>query len=84
MGAPLDAEDVKMETDKQAAELQGKAQEIDHAKIESDVAALRQLAKQGKTQEAVDGLLNIEKQQRVAEDVVGTKMACTAILEVRS
>lgn len=82
MGAPLDAEDVKMETDKQAAELQGKAQEIDHAKIESDVAALRQLAKQGKVQEAVDGLLNIEKQQRVAEDVVGTKMACTAILEI--
>ncbi|GAB4818648.1 hypothetical protein N2152v2_005694 [Parachlorella kessleri] len=82
MEAPLDAEDVKMETDNQAAELQGKAQEIDHAKIESDVAALRQLAKQGKAQEAVDGLLNIEKQQRVAEDVVGTKMACTAILEI--
>lgn len=30
---------------------------------------------------AVDKLLTLEKQQRLAEDVKGTKMACTAILD---
>ena len=37
---------------------------------------------QGKFNEALEGLLNVEKQQRLAEDITATKMACTAILEV--
>lgn len=52
--------------------------------VEADIAALKELAKQGKTQEAVDGLLAVEKAQRLAEDVVGTRLACLAVLEVRA
>ena len=37
----------------------------------------------GQKAEAVDALLNLEKSQRLAEDVGGTRRACTAILEVR-
>lgn len=31
---------------------------------------------------ALDKLLNLEKQQRLAEDVTGTKLCCTAILDI--
>jgi len=37
---------------------------------------------QGQVTEAVDALLNLEKAQRLAEDVGGTRRACQAILEV--
>ena len=37
---------------------------------------------QGKPSEALEGLLGLEKQQRLAEDITGTKMACTAILTI--
>ena len=37
---------------------------------------------QGKRSEALEGLLGLEKQQRLAEDITGTKMACTAILTI--
>lgn len=37
---------------------------------------------QGKLSEALEGLLGLEKQQRLAEDITGTKMACTAILTI--
>lgn len=37
---------------------------------------------QGNFNGALEGLLTVEKQQRLAEDVTGTKMACKAILEL--
>lgn len=37
---------------------------------------------QGSIHAALDQLLGIEKQQRLAEDVTGTKMACAAILDL--
>jgi len=36
---------------------------------------------QGKLHEALQGLLNLEKTGRLAEDVTATKAACAAILE---
>jgi hypothetical protein len=38
----------------------------------------------GQKAEAVDALLNLEKAQRLAEDVGGTRRACQAVLTVRS
>lgn len=40
------------------------------------------LAGQGKLQEALDTLLNMEKQHRLAEDYTATAACCTAILEI--
>ncbi len=37
---------------------------------------------QGKLPSALETLLNLEKQQRLAEDVTSTRMACSAILEL--
>ncbi len=37
---------------------------------------------QGKYSEAVESLLGLEKQSRLAEDITSTKMCCKAILEV--
>ena len=37
---------------------------------------------QGGVAEALETLLGIEKAQRLAEDVTGTRMACTAVLDV--
>lgn len=37
---------------------------------------------QGQKAEALDALLNLEKAQRLAEDVGGTRRTCQAILEV--
>lgn len=37
---------------------------------------------QGKYSEAVESLLSLEKQSRLAEDITSTKMCCKAILEV--
>lgn len=37
---------------------------------------------QGKHAEAVESLLTLEKQSRLAEDITSTKMCCKAILEV--
>ena len=37
---------------------------------------------QGNAAEAVETLLGIEKAQRLAEDVTGTRLACTAVLDV--
>lgn len=37
---------------------------------------------QGNFTGALEGLLNIEKQQRLGEDITGTKKACTAVLEL--
>ena len=40
------------------------------------------LSLQGSRAEAVETLLAIEKVQRLAEDVTGTRLACTAVLEI--
>lgn len=70
-----------METDKRSNTKE--TQElVDNNQLEAELKSLQGLAKQGKLQEAVDALLNIEKQQRLAEDIGGTKLACIAILEV--
>lgn len=54
---------------------------LDQEKVDSDVARLKGLASTQR-QEAIDGLLALEKQGRVAEDIVTTRKACTALLEV--
>lgn len=81
MGAPVELKDDQMETDKRSNTKE--TQElVDNNQLEAELKSLQGLAKQGKLQEAVDALLNIEKQQRLAEDIGGTKLACIAILEV--
>ena len=60
-----------------------KAAAIDQEKVDSEVAGFRELAK-AQRQEAIDGLLGLEKQGRLAEDIVTTRKACTALLEVRA
>lgn len=85
MGAPKDAADVSREAKHLEAELQGKqAPALDSAKVEADVAACVELAGAGRRQEALDGLLALEKQGRVAEDVSATRKAVTALLQVPS
>lgn len=37
---------------------------------------------QGRVTEAIESLLNLEKQHRFAEEISGTKACCRAILEV--
>ena len=44
--------------------------------------ARRILILQGQLHAALEGLLNVEKQQRLAEHITGTKLACLAIIEV--
>ena len=78
----MDAEDLKLEVDKLDEELQGKASTIDQAKVDADIASFRELARGGQRQEAVDGLLGVEKAGRLGEDITSTRKACSAILEV--
>ncbi|KAK9826909.1 hypothetical protein WJX81_008396 [Elliptochloris bilobata] len=59
-----------------------KTSKVDYAKLDSDVAALKLLAAKGNLAEALEGLLNLEKQHRLGEDATATKAACAAILEV--
>ena len=84
MGAATDAPEKAAPVVESAAEKAEAKAAIDQAKVDSEVAAFRELAKQaGRRQEAIDGLLALEKQGRVAEDVVTTRKACSAVLEVR-
>lgn len=84
MGAATDAPAKAAPVVESAAEKAEAKAAIDQAKVDSEVAAFRELAKQaGRRQEAIDGLLAMEKQGRVAEDVVTTRKACSAVLEVR-
>lgn len=78
----MDSEDLGIELDKMDAAQRGKAVDIDQAKVEKDVEALVALAKSGQKQEAIDGLLAIEKQGRLAEDITSTRLACRSILQV--
>ena len=79
---PMDSEDLGIELDKMDAAQRGKTVTIDQAKVEKDVEAFMALAKSGQKQEAIDGLLTIEKQGRLAEDITSTRLACCSILQV--
>ena len=46
------------------------------------VSPVEHMVTQGQATEATEALLNIEKTQRLAEDVGGTRRAVTAVLEV--
>jgi hypothetical protein len=80
----IDSEDLGVEMDKMDAEQRGKKTDVDLEKVERDVAAFLSLAKAGEKQQAIDGLLTIEKQGRLAEDISSTKLACRTILTVRT
>ena len=76
-------EDLGVELDKMDAAQRGKKMDVDQEKVEKDVEAFMNLAKAGQKQQAIDGLLTIEKQGRLAEDISSTKLACRTILQVR-
>lgn len=78
----MDAEDIGIEIDKMDAAQRDKKLEIDQEKVQQSVEKLVEKAKQGQKQEAIDGLLAIEKQGRLAEDVASTRLACRTIIEV--
>lgn len=52
------------------------------AKIQSDIVQQKAAASEGRLSEALEALLNMEKQYRLAEDITGTKACCLAVLEV--
>jgi hypothetical protein len=79
----LDGEDISMQVDKLEAEQRGKKIDVDMEKVEKEVEDFLSLAKAGQKQQAIDGLLTIEKQGRLAEDISSTKLACKSILQVR-
>ncbi|GLC75741.1 hypothetical protein PLESTF_001680400 [Pleodorina starrii] len=60
----------------------GKAGTVDMAKLTTDIAAQKELATKGQMSQAIEGLLNLEKSSRLAEDVTATKACCSAILDV--
>jgi hypothetical protein len=80
---PMDSEDLGVELDKMDAEQRGKKVDVDQEKVQTEVEAFLSLAKAGQKQQAIDGLLTIEKQGRLAEDISSTKLACRSILQVR-
>ncbi|KXZ45928.1 hypothetical protein GPECTOR_49g512 [Gonium pectorale] len=55
---------------------------VDMAKLTADIAAQKELAAKGQRAQAIEGLLNLEKSSRLAEDVVATKACCSAILDL--
>uniref|UniRef100_A0A7S3RAI0 PCI domain-containing protein n=1 Tax=Dunaliella tertiolecta TaxID=3047 RepID=A0A7S3RAI0_DUNTE len=71
------AANIGMEEDKRAAE----KSTVDMEKMRKDIGEQIALANQGKLHEALQGLLNLEKVGRLAEDVTATKAACAAILD---
>ncbi|WIA10564.1 hypothetical protein OEZ85_010751 [Tetradesmus obliquus] len=72
---------IHMDEDKREEEKQ-KDSSLDIDNFKADVAAAVQLAEQGDLTRSLEGLLNLEKQARVAEDVTASKAACSAVLEV--
>ncbi|GJP69107.1 hypothetical protein CLOP_g25734 [Closterium sp. NIES-67] len=71
------------EDDRSIAAPEGKNKAIDYDKLERDVDLQRDVAlKEGKLTEALDALLGLEKQMRLAADVVGTRTVAVAILKV--
>lgn len=63
-------------------EAEGKRGLTDYSSLEADIDKLKAQARNGHVTEATEGLLGIEKTQRLAEDVGGTRRACQALLEV--
>ncbi|KAL4423423.1 hypothetical protein ABPG77_010001 [Micractinium sp. CCAP 211/92] len=56
---------------------------LNQEEVDRELAGYRELAAQpARRQEAIDGILAVEKKGRVAEDVVATRKACSAVLEV--
>ncbi|PNW73457.1 hypothetical protein CHLRE_14g632775v5 [Chlamydomonas reinhardtii] len=55
---------------------------VDMAKLTADIAAQKEIAAKGQRAQAIEGLLNLEKSSRLAEDVTATKACCSAILEL--
>ncbi|KAK9797011.1 hypothetical protein WJX73_004598 [Symbiochloris irregularis] len=50
--------------------------------LQAQISKQKQLAKEGRRTEAVEALLNLEKQHRLAENVTLTKACCLAVLDV--
>lgn len=73
---------IHMEEDKREEETKQKNSQLDLEKFKKDLAATKQLAEQGKLAACLEGLLNLEKTARLAEDVTGSKAACGAVLDV--
>lgn len=71
---------IAMEEDKREEEKKKAVSQLDLDKFKADVAAQEQLAKQGKLHEALEGLLNLEKVARQAEDISALRASCSAIL----
>lgn len=63
-------------------EAEGKRGITDYTSLEADLDKWKTKALDGNVSDAVEGLLAIEKVQRLAEEVGGTRRACQAILEV--
>eukprot|EP00798_Chlamydomonas_sp_ICE-L_P019746 gene19746-26438_t len=67
--------------DEDAREAEVKKGAVDMTKLNADIAGFVDLAKQqDKLHAALEGLLNLEKSSRLAEDITATKACCTAIL----
>mmetsp|Transcript_35851 Transcript_35851/g.101471 ORF Transcript_35851/g.101471 Transcript_35851/m.101471 type:complete len:489 (-) Transcript_35851:103-1569(-) len=77
------ASSIAMEEDKRADEEQQKKDaSVDYSKLEADIEANKSLAAQGSVSDALEGLLNLEKVQRLTENSRSTKLCCKAILEI--
>lgn len=62
----------------------GKAGAVDMTKLNADISAQKEIAAKGQLSQAVEGLLNLEKSSRLAEDITATKACCSAVLDVCS
>ena len=82
MTITMDAEDIKRQVDKIDLDQRGQRIDVDQEEVKRNIEKCVGLAASGKQQEAIDGLLVIEKQGRLAEDPSSTRAACTAALKV--
>eukprot|EP00879_Flechtneria_rotunda_P000771 GHRR01000892.1.p1 GENE.GHRR01000892.1~~GHRR01000892.1.p1 ORF type:complete len:495 (+),score=198.91 GHRR01000892.1:353-1837(+) len=73
---------IHMDEDKREEQEKQRNSQLDLHKFQKDVEATVQLADQDKLAQSLEGLLNLEKTARVAEDVTASKLACSSILEV--
>ena len=71
---------IAMEEDQREEAKKKAASTLDLDKFKADVAAQEALAKAGKLHEALEGLLNLEKAARQAEDIVALRAACGAVV----
>lgn len=75
------ASNINMEEDKREEEANRKKSTLDMEKLKADIAALKGIVAQGHLAEALEGLLNLEKSSRQAEDITACKECCRAVLE---